>query len=221
MGEHFLELNAQYVTEEQTFSITGKKGIVNEIRISPELVSANFNVSVNAERMVKQTPASRQASLQNLINTLQGISANAGVMMDFTPAIEALIDSYPEMENVEELVVSVDEKSKRDIAMLERGQEVEVKVRDPHMELLQAVQIHYEDNVDSYTEEINAVFGKYFTDHIRFLQSEKETQMMAQPQVAMPSSPQGLEAQMNNPDQAGIPNQGYNLGSLIPDKSAL
>lgn len=232
LGEHFLELNAQYVTEEQTFFITGKKNVRDIIAIDPEHVSANFDVFVNAERMVKQTPASRQASLQNLIMTLNGISNQSGVMTDLTPVVEALIDSYPEMENIDEVVVSVDEKAKRDIATLERGQEVEVKVRDPHLELLQVVQIHLEDNADSYPEEVMAVFGKYITDHMRFIQSAQEIKMMSQPQLPIGQEPEALVGRMGggpkNPDalnseQAGLPEnqKTYNLGQIVPPKSEL
>lgn len=232
LGEHFLELNAQYVTEEQTFFITGKKNVRDIIAIDPEHVSANFDVFINAERMVKQTPASRQASLQNLIMTLNGISNQSGVMTDLTPVVEALIDSYPEMENIDEVVVSVDEKAKRDIATLERGQEVEVKVRDPHLELLQVVQIHLEDNADSYPEEVMAVFGKYITDHIRFIQAAQEIKMMSQPQLPIGQEPEALVGRMGggpkNPDalnseQAGLPEnqKTYNLGQIVPPKSEL
>jgi hypothetical protein len=223
MGEHFLELNAQYVTEEQTFFVTGKKGVVDQISIDPEIVTANFNVYVNAERMVKQTPASRQQQLQNLLTVISQQANMAQVQIDMTPIFEALLDSYPEMENVDDVVVSIDEKAKRDIAMLERGQEVEVKVRDPHMDLIQVVKIHYEDNSSMYNEDINAVFGKYFVDHTRYLQAQKEAAMMAQPQLPNPMSPEGLSQEMGNPETMGMPenSQSYNLGSLVPEKSEL
>ncbi len=152
-------------------------------------------------------------------------------MTDLTPVVEALIDSYPEMENIDEVVVSVDEKAKRDIATLERGQEVEVKVRDPHLELLQVVQIHLEDNADSYPEEVMAVFGKYITDHVRFIQAAQEIKAMSQPQLPVGQNPEALVRQMTgsmnedalNPEQAGLPEnqKTYNLGQIVPPKSEL
>lgn len=219
LGEHFLELNAQYVTEDQTFAITGKKNVRDLITIKPEDVSANFDVFVNSERMQKQTPASRQASLQNLMTILGAEAQKNGVLTDVTPIVEALIDSYPELDNVEEVVVSLDEKSKRDIATLERGQEVEVKVKDPHLELMQYATIHLEDNADLYKsqpngEEIMSVFGKYMVDHTRFMQTAQEIKMMTAPVMPGVSSPDQMQRDMNNPDQAGLPNQGNNLGDI-------
>lgn len=220
MGEHALELNAQYITEEQTFSVTGKKGVKELVSIRPDQISANFNVSVNSERMVKQTPASRQASLQNFITQLSNIKQqNQELQIDLIPVVDALADSYPEMDNVEDIVVSLDEKSKRDIAMLERGQEVEVKVRDPHKDLLMVAKIHYEDNAQNYPEEVSAVFGKYFVDHTRYIQAAQEVQAMSQPTIPQPTNPADLQAEMQNP-QAGLPDQGYNLGQIAQSQGA-
>jgi hypothetical protein len=223
MGEHFLELNAQFVTEDQVFYVTGKKGALSEVKISPKVVTANLNVFVNAERMVKQTPASRQQSLQNLMGVVSAQANASGVQIDMVPLFEALLDSYPEMENIEDVVVSIDEKAKRDITMLERGQEVEIKVRDPHLELMQIVQLHYEDNAEMYPEEVHAVFGKYFVDHIRFMQKQREIMAMSQPQLPSPPSSQGMAEAMGSSEQMGLPEnqRGYNLGSLIPDRSEI
>lgn len=215
MAQDFLELNPQYITEEQTFYITGQKGVRDIVTTSPETISANFDVFVNAERMVKQTPASRQASLQNLMTQLSTISTQAQLNVDLIPIVEALVDSYPEMENVADVVVSVDEKGKRDIAMLERGQLPEIKVRDQHAELIQLVSIHFEDNGQSYSPEVQEIFQKYIEDHLRFLESAQEVQQLAQPQMPVPMGAANLEDQMLGPDQAGIPNQGYNLGKIV------
>jgi hypothetical protein len=126
------------------------------------------------------------------------------------------------MENVDEVVVSIDEKAKRDISTMERGQEVEVKVRDSHLELMQIVKIHFEDNMQNYSDEIMAIFGKYFVDHSRYMQAKAEMQAMAQPQLPGPQAPGQLEASMGgNPEQAGLPEneQSYNLGPLVPPRS--
>jgi hypothetical protein len=222
LGEHFLELNAQYITDEQTFFITGKRNARQVTNISPEHVSANFDVYVNSERMVKQTPASRQAQLQNLLVVVNQQAKAMGLEADTIPIFEALLDSYPEMENVDEVVVSIDEKAKRDISTMERGQEVEVKVRDSHLELMQIVKIHFEDNMQNYSDEIMAIFGKYFVDHSRYMQAKAEMQAMAQPQLPGPQAPGQLEASMGgNPEQAGLPEneQSYNLGPLVPPRS--
>lgn len=181
IGDQFLGLNAQYVTEEQTFALTGKKGMQEVMSISPDLVSANFNVYTYPEAMIKQTPASRQASLQNLLGTINREVVHSGVAVDLIPLTEALIDSYPEMENVEDIVVSIDEKGMRDIRMLERGQMPEIKVRDAHMELIQIVSVYYEENQATMNPEVGVLFEEYVQKHLRFLQSEKETKAMMNP----------------------------------------
>jgi len=221
LGDHFLSLNPQYVTEEQTFSVTGKKGVRELIQINPDEVSANFDVYTLPESMIKQTPASRQASLQNLITTLNSQVVPSGVQVDLVPLAENLIDSYPEMENIEDVVVSLDEKGERDALMLERGQMPEIKARDPHLELMQIIAIRYEDNKEMYTPEISALFEKYIEKHLRFIQSEKEIQQMSAPQLPQGQAPQDLAALMGGGGEGVVPEampgeaQGYDLQNII------
>lgn len=214
LGEHFLELNAQYVTEEQTFFVTGKKGVRDFISIDPSVISANFDVSVNAERMVKQTPASRQASLQNTITVLQGIEVQSqgAVQVDITPIVDALIDATPDMENVDDVVVSIDEKGKRDMLMLERGQMPEIKVRDPHKDLVIYANVWFEEKSDTYPTETKDLFQQYLEKHIKFIQSAAQAQAMSQPQLPQGQGVGGIMDQMG--DQTGLPNQGYNLQKI-------
>lgn len=222
-GEHFLALNAQYVTEEQTFSVTGKRGVKELLDIEPEQTNANFIVSVNSEKLQKQTPASRQASLQNSIAVLQDIEAKSqgAIRVDLTSAVEALIDATPEMENVGDILTTVDEQAGRDIAMIERGQMPEIMVRDSHEELVTAVNVHFEEFEMSYSEDIKELFTKYVEKHLRYMKSKQEAIMLAQPQVAEPSMQGGLGASMGfNPAQAGqqgLPEnqRAYNLGKVV------
>lgn len=217
-GEHFLELNAQYMTEEQTFAITGKRNVRELVTIKPEEVSANFIVSVNTEKIQKQTPASRQASLQNLMSILGSQSAQNGVITNVTPIVEALIDSYPEMDNVEDVVTSIDEKSKRDVLMLERGQQPTVLVRDPHEELIVAANVHYEQFEATYPEEIKQAFEDYVQAHLRYIQARAEVQAMSQPVLPTGTPAGNLEAQMGfdpaQGEQQGLPQPAYNLGQI-------
>ena len=231
LAEHFLELNAQYVTEEQSFLVTGKRGMKELISISPEMVSANFDVSANTDRFMKQTPASRQASLQNLITMTSQQAKLTGVQVDFVPLYESLFDAYPEMASVGDVIMSIDEKSQRDIRSLERGQLPEILVRDPHQELISLATIHFQENEMQYQPEVQQMFGMYVEKHMRFLQSEKEVMAMAQPQMPQGNDQNGLlqqmlspgsfgsDAQGINPETAGVPEgeamQGYNLGNII------
>jgi len=223
IGDHFIALNAQFVTEEQTFAITGKKGMRELIAIDPSLTSANFDVYTYPESMIKQTPASRQASLQNMLGVLNRDVIPTGVQVDVIPIVEALMDSYPEMENIEDIVTSIDEKGKRDIKMIERGQMPEIKVRDAHMDLIQIVSIHYEDNQANYDPEIQEMFINYVEKHMRYLQSEQEVQQLtAPPPPQVPGADALTQAFGGNPGNEEIPDAmgtgetpGYNLGGII------
>lgn len=226
LGDHFLSLNAQYVTEEQTFAVTGKKGVRELVAISPDQVSANFDVYTMPEGMIKQTPASRQASLQNLITVLNSEGQKAGVMIDMAPLIENLIDAYPEMENIDDVVYSIDEKSQRDIAMLERGQMPEIKVRDPHKELMQAVSVHFQTNQINYTPEIQTLFEEYIEKHLQYLQSEQEINMMAQPPMPQVQDPNALIQAMAGeqvvpPEAQGGNLEQYNLGGIAGNQAGV
>lgn len=224
LGDIFCALNAQFVTEEQSFAITGKKGMRELINIDPNLVSANFDVYTYPEAMVKQTPASRQASLQNFLTVLNTQVVPTGAQVDVIPVVEALVDSYPEMENIEDIVVAIDEKGRRDVAMMERGQFPEIKVRDPHMELIQLITIEFEDKQAEYAPEVQQLFMQYVEKHMRFLQSAQEIQQLtAPPPVPVPGG-DGLAAAFGaTPDGGGgdIPQNegtgdapGYNLGAI-------
>jgi hypothetical protein len=218
LGEHFLELNSQYVTEEQTFFITGKKGVRDFIKLDPSMISANFDVSVNAERMVKQTPASRQASLQNTITILQDIQLKGAgsVIVDVTPVVDALMDATPDMENVDDVVVSIDEKGKRDMTMLERGQMPDVKVRDPHKELIMYANVWFQDHQAKYPQPIKDLFAQYLQQHMKYIQSEMQIKAMSQPVVPGAAPANALQDQMGQTKgmNEGNPGGGYNLKPL-------
>lgn len=228
-GEHFLELNTQYVTEEQTFAITGKRGVKELVSISPEQTSANFIISVNSERIQKQTPASRQASIQNSITVLQGIQTQSqgDVQVDIVPVAEALIDATPEMEDVGDIVVSIDEKLKRDMAMLERGQMPEIKIRDAHEDLVVAANVHFSEMEAGYPEEVKDLFEKYVMTHMKYLQSQQEVMQMKQMQQmsmmgGVPGGAPGGGAPAPTPqfdpgqaEQQGQEVQTYNLGNIV------
>lgn len=235
MGNHFQELNAQFVTEEQTFSVTGKKGVRELLTISPDQVTANFDVYTYAEAMVKQTPASRQASLQNLLGVLNKEAVPTGIQVDLIPLIENLIDSYPEMENIDDIVTSIDEKGERDILMMERGQLPEIKVRDNHKELIMIATIHFQENQLNYAPEVIDLFTKYAEKHTQYLQAEAQLAEQVKPKINESLNfkdlpPEGQvqmakQAQIDiSPPQGGGPapdtagtgqTPAYNLGNLV------
>lgn len=220
LGEHFLELNAQYVTEEQSFSVTGKRNVRELITIQPEQVGANFIVSVNSEKIQKQTPASRQASLQNSITVLQNIEnqSQGDVQVNVTPMVEALIDATPELDNVEDVVVTIDEKSERDFKMIERGQLPTIKIRDPHEDLIIGANVYFGD-IEGLPPQVQEVLEQYVERHLKFLQAKQEVTAMKQPQLPAPAGAGNLGAQMGfnpaNAEQQGLPAPTYNLGNIV------
>lgn len=191
IGNHFQELNPQYVSEDQTFSVTGKKGVRELITINPKEVTANFDVYTYSEQMVKQTPASRQASLQNLLTTINQQVIPTGVQVDIAPLVENLIDSYPEMENIDDIVTTIDEKGERDVLMLKRGQMPDIKVRDMHKELIQYASVWFEDHQAEIAPENIPLFEKYVEKHIQFIQAAQQVSQMAMPPQLPPGMPQG------------------------------
>lgn len=219
LGEHFLELNSQYVTEEQTFSVTGKRGVRSLMAITPEQTNANFIVSVNTDKIQKQTPASRQASLQNSITVLQDIQTKSGgaVQIDFVPAVEALIDATPEMEDVGDIVTTIDEKAKRDADMLSRGQMPEIKIRDPHEDLIVAVNVAFQD-IETMDETGQQLLEDYVNKHMAYIQSQQQVALMKNPpmppQPAQDNSNPAPQFNPENGEQQGLPNPAYNLGGI-------
>lgn len=223
LGEQFLALNAQYITEDLTFAVTGRKGVADVVTIKPEEVTANFKVKVNSEKMQKQTPASRQASIQNTITVLQNFSnqSQGSFTVDIEPLADALLDATPELDDIEGIISSVDQKMMEDIQYLERGQVPPIKIKDPHEDLIVGVNVHFGD-IDSYPPEVQEAVSQYVDEHLKHIQARQEVAIMKQPQLPQPMGAEGLQGQMGfNPDQAatqglqtGIENPTYNLGSI-------
>jgi len=221
LGEHFLEHNDQYATEEQTFSITGRRGIRELITIQPGEVTANFIVTVNKDKLQKQTPASRQASLQNTITILQNVETQSqgDVQVNLTPVVEALIDATPEMDSVDNIITSIDEKSEKDIAMIERNQLPEIKIRDQHEDLIVAVNVYF-GNIEKLPPETQEVLEKYVEKHLKYIQAEQELNMMKQPQLLPGQNAGGVQNAISsfNPAQGGqqgLPGATSNLGKIV------
>lgn len=219
MGEHFLELNSQYVTEEQSFAVTGKRGVSELIKIKPEQTSANFIVFVDTDRIQKQTPASRQASLQNSITILQDIETKSqgGVQLDLTPVVEALVNETQALDNVDEIIISLDEKSGRDVAMIERSQLPTIKIRDAHEDLIVAVNVYFGD-IEKLESTVQEVLEKYVEEHLKFIQAKAEVAAMKQPILPPGLGASGAGNAIFDPAQGtqqGLPGATSNLGNIV------
>lgn len=170
MGEHFLELNQQYVTEEQTFNITGKHGQDEFVTVNPEEVSADFKVGASPERLLNSSPAVKLASLQNTITTLEN---QKSVKTNMKPMYESLIRETPGMEDIDPMSVIIDpeEKAREAIQIIMQGfDHPEVKWDDDHKAMLTIVQKHLLDM--DHPPEMLEKFAEYIAELKSWIQAK-------------------------------------------------
>ena len=182
LGEHFLELNAQFITEEQEIKITGEGGEIEYIRVRPEEITANFDVVVNPDTITKISPVVRQATLMNL-KTLA--DKETQVKIDKRPLWKALINAFPEMDNVGEIVVDVEERANEHIKQILAGFQPQVGLDDDHKGLLTAVQKHLLENANQYDDETLARFLAYVDTLRDYLKASNPDLFAPPPQPEM------------------------------------
>lgn len=184
VGEHFLELNAQYITEEQTFRLTGKEGQSEYITAKPEEISANFDVRVSPERMLKQSPALRQASLLNLITTLKDLKKE-GVPVNLEPPTQALIDSYPETENIDNIFNDPKIKAEEVIDSINKGIEPPEPDYDDDHKAITTILNRYLLDGDELSDEQLQAFAEYLQELAKWVQAKNPNMIMPPQQPGM------------------------------------
>jgi len=182
LGEHFLELNAQFITEEQEIKITGEGGEIEYIRVRPEEITANFDVVVNPDTITKISPVVRQATLMNLKALAD---KETQVKIDKRPLWKALINAFPEMDNVGEIVVDVEERANEHIKQILAGFQPQVGLDDDHKGLLTAVQKHLLENANQYDDETLARFLAYVDTLRNYLKASNPDLFAPPPQPEM------------------------------------
>lgn len=204
LGEHFLELNAQYITEEQTVKITGKQG-VEFIRVRPEEVTANFDVVVNPDLITKSTPQVRQASL---LNMKAMADQEKDVKIDKRPLWKAIIAAFPEMDNVEDIIIDPEEQAAEAIDyILKTGQVPEVRYNQDHKAMIAIVQKYLLDNGPQIPPEITRVFLAYVEELRKSIQAANPN-LLAPPQPGMlPTDEVALGQSMEGQLSPGNPTQ--------------
>ena len=98
----------------------------------------------------------------------------------------------------------------------------EIKVKDPHKELIMYANVWFEENQMSYPPEVKDLFGQYLQKHLKYIQSAAEIQAMSAPQLPQGAGPTGLLGRMGfNPAQGatqgtteGVPGNTYQLGQI-------
>ena len=178
LGEHFLELNAQFLDEEQEIKITGEGGNIEYIKVRPEEITANFDVKVNPDTITKINPVVKQATLMNLKALADKENA---VKVDKKPIWKALIDAFPELDNIGDIVVDVEEMANRHIEEIVRGGQPTISLDDDHKGLLTVVQKHLIENANAYDDETLARFMAYVDELRNYLQAANP-QLFAPPQ---------------------------------------
>lgn len=187
MGEHFLELNQQFITEEQTIEITGKNDNYDYITVSPDQISADFKVKASPERLLKASPAVKLASLQNTITLLE---SQKTVQANTKPLYEELIRSTPGLEDVDPQTVIIDPEQKamevcRDIT--EGLDPVKSTWDDNHKAMLAIIQKHLIDN-PQYTPEQLSQFKAYIDELNRWIAAKNPN--LLNPNVPLAGMPQ-------------------------------
>lgn len=191
LGEHFLELNAQYLTDEQEFKLSGEK----EFRkIKPEEVTANFNVMVNPDTITKVNPIVKQSQYMNTITTLEGLKS---VKTNVKPVIQMLLNSMPEMDGVEGVIIDPEEQAQAAIDAITRGVMPGITYNMDHDAIIKIIQIYVLGNPDMPDEELK-MFAQYLDKHRAYKKAEQTivTMEMAQTQPT-PTDPNALTANMD------------------------
>jgi hypothetical protein len=210
IGDHFLELNAQYITEEQEIKITGKKGI-EFVKVPPSQITANFDCIANADTMLKISPVVRQAQLLNMKALAD---EEKTVQLDKKPIWKAIIDAFPEMDNVDNIIIDPEDQASAAIESMLRGVLPEVDYNMDHKTIRMIIQVYMITNAEKLTPEQVKLFTTYVDEHTKYLESAKAVFTLMPPEVPLaPTSTNGMVNEMNaSGGQAG----GGPGGQVVP-----
>lgn len=191
IGEHFLELNAQYITEEQEIRITGEKG-GGFIKIKPSEITANFDIIANPDTITKTSTVVRQASLLNLKATMD---AEKNVQLDSKPIWKAIFASYPEIEEIsEDIIIDPEVEAQEAITAIERGIEPTTNYNQNHKAIKKIVQFHMLSNEETIDDAQLVAFTNYLDELTKWIDADKalvtletQEQMLDNPEAGVNS----------------------------------
>lgn len=194
IGNHFLELNAQYITEEQEIRVTGEKG-AGFIKVKPAEITANFDVIANPDTLTKTSPVVRQASLLNLKATMD---AEKNLQLDSKPIWKAIFSSYPEIEEIDEDIIIDPEVQAQDaITAIEKGIEPVTDWNQNHKAIKKIIQFYLLSNEETIDDEKLVMFTKYVDELTKWIDADKMLVTMEQQEM--------LADPTANPDIGGNP----------------
>jgi len=211
LGDHFLELNSQFITEEQEVRITGEGGVSQYIKVRPEEITANFDVIVNPDTVTKINPVVKQATL---LNIKAAADQEKSVKLDTKPIWKAIVAATPEMDNVGEIIVDIEEQAQKDIEQMLEGQSPKVEYDDDHKGLMTVVQKFLLENANNLDDATLLLFQQYLDEHRNYLTASNPQLFAPPPQPEMlPTDEASLAASMGQ--QFGQPNPTQNLPNQL------
>lgn len=137
IGERFMCLNSQFITEEQVINVTGTLGNDDFIKVSPEEITANYKVKALPEKIVKTAPQLKQASLLNLI---QQVAPFDGKYVNMKPIIQATLNTYNELDGVEDLYPDPEADADDAIRLARKGVIAQTFVNQDHRMIISIIQ---------------------------------------------------------------------------------
>lgn len=198
IGDHFLELNAQYITEEQVVKITGEEG-KNFITIKPEEISANFDVYVNPYTIEKVTPQVKQAALMNLKSV---IDQEQQIKIDKGPIWKALFASYPEIEGMDNMILDPNVQADDSINALMKGIMPEIDDNMDFKTVRQKVQLFMIENQQQLSDEQVMLFSEYIDKLTNWMKTQQQLfTAELPPQQPLPTNMEDLLMSM---EQTGV-----------------
>lgn len=190
LGDHFLELNAQYITEEQEFKLTGEESFRT---IKPEENTANFDVVATPDTIMKVSPIVKQANLMNMIATLENLKT---VKADVRPLVNKLVDTEPDLDDVDNVIIDPEQQALEAIDSIMQGIVPPVKPEMDHETIIMIVQKHMIDLGDQLDDETLAAFAAYLDEHRKWIEARKAILTMQPP----PQLPEQVGAPLIEPE---------------------
>jgi hypothetical protein len=204
LGEHILELNAQFVTEEQEFRVTGRRGMSEYLKIRPEEATANFEVIAKPETILKESAIIRQAALLNVKGLMD---QEKDVKLNKVPIWEAIVDSYRELDNVGDLIIDPVQDAEQAFNELLKGIDPECTPNQDHKTIIKVIQYMVVENEGEIPEETLKKIAIYLDKHRRWIEMEQNPDlvtMQPQPGEMLPTNEQDLMASLSQEGQQPV-----------------
>lgn len=228
IGDRFMNLNSQFITDEQIINITGALGNSEFVHVDPEVVTANYKVQALPDKIVKTAPTVKQASLLNLINQVTQFD---GKYINMRPVIQATINTFNELDGVEDLYPDPELQAEEALRLADQGIVADTHATQDHKQIIAIVQKKLLDSPEQFSQIAMQAIKEYIEDQKRWLDAQdpnllNKIQGNAQAELVQEA---GAGAGLNNQSQqvlnAALTGQGQDQdggGTKLPmDENAL